>query len=119
MLSRVTLGADVAVTSVLLSAAKQAFPNAEIVFAGPRKNFELFAADSRLTHAAVEYRRGNLQERLAVGRFKTLPPHRIAWSSTQPRLALQLGLLPTAKRIATISSKAARMAATAISTFPP
>jgi ADP-heptose:LPS heptosyltransferase len=66
VLSRVTLGADVAVTSVLLAAAKQAYANAEIVFAGPRKNFELFVADSRLTHAAVEYRRGSLQERLAV-----------------------------------------------------
>ena len=66
VLSRVTLGADVAVTSVLLAAAKQAFPNAEIVFAGPRKNFELFAGDPRLTHAAVEYCRGSLRERLAV-----------------------------------------------------
>ena len=45
VLSRVTLGADVAVTSVLLAAAKQAWANAEIVFVGPRKNFELFAAD--------------------------------------------------------------------------
>ena len=66
VLSRVTLGADVAVTSVLLAAAKQAFPNAEIVFAGPRKNFELFARDARLSHAAVEYRRGSLPQRLAV-----------------------------------------------------
>jgi ADP-heptose:LPS heptosyltransferase len=66
VLSRVTLGADVAVTSVLLAAAKEAYANAEIVFAGPRKNFELFAADGRLTHAAMEYRRGSLQERLAV-----------------------------------------------------
>ena len=72
VLSRVTLGADVAVTSVLLAAAKQAFPHAEIVFAGPRKNFEMFAADSgfaavpRLTHAAVESRRGSLSQRLAV-----------------------------------------------------
>jgi ADP-heptose:LPS heptosyltransferase len=66
VLSRVTLGADVAVTSVLLAAAKQAFPNAEIVFAGPRKNFELFAGDARLSHAAVEYRRGSLPQRLAV-----------------------------------------------------
>ena len=61
VLSRVTLGADVAVTSVLLAAAKQAFPNAAIVFVGPRKNFELFAADPRLSHAAVEYRRGSLR----------------------------------------------------------
>ena len=48
VLSRVTLGADVAVTSVLLAAAKRRFPNAEIVFVGPRKNYELFAADPRI-----------------------------------------------------------------------
>jgi ADP-heptose:LPS heptosyltransferase len=66
VLSRVTLGADVAVTSVLLAAARQAFPSAGIVFAGPAKNFEIFAADPRLTHAAVEYRRGSLAQRLAV-----------------------------------------------------
>jgi ADP-heptose:LPS heptosyltransferase len=66
VLSRVTLGADVAVTSVLLAAAKTAFPNAEIVFAGPLKNFEMFAADPRLTHAPVDYRRGTLSQRLAV-----------------------------------------------------
>ena len=66
VLSRVTLGADVAVTSVVLNAAKQAWPNAEMVFVGPRKNFELFAADVRLSHARVEYRRGSLRERLAV-----------------------------------------------------
>lgn len=66
VLSRVTLGADVAVTSVLLSAAKRRFPQASLVFAGPRKNYELFAADRRITHAPVEYRRGGLRERLAV-----------------------------------------------------
>jgi hypothetical protein len=66
VLSRVTLGADVAVTSVLLAAAKKRFPHAEIVFVGSRKNFELFAADPHLHHAPVEYRRGSLQERLAV-----------------------------------------------------
>jgi ADP-heptose:LPS heptosyltransferase len=66
VLSRVTLGADVAVTSVLLAAAKQRFPRAEIVFVGPRKNFELFAADPRLRHADIAYRRSGLRERLAV-----------------------------------------------------
>src|SRR5262249_38980823 len=45
VLSRITLGADVAVTSVLLAAAKRRFPHAEIVFCGPRKNYEMFAAD--------------------------------------------------------------------------
>jgi ADP-heptose:LPS heptosyltransferase len=66
VLSRVTLGADVAVTSVLLAAAKQRFPHAEIVFVGPRKNFELFAGDPRLRHADMPYRRGGLRQRLAV-----------------------------------------------------
>ena len=66
VLSRVTLGADVAVTSVLLDAAKKRFPRAQIVFAGPSKNYQLFAADARIAHAPVSYRRGTLAERLAV-----------------------------------------------------
>lgn len=66
VLSRVTLGADIAVTSVLLDAARRRFPAAEIRFVGPVKNFELFAADARLHHVPVSYRRGSLRERLAV-----------------------------------------------------
>jgi ADP-heptose:LPS heptosyltransferase len=66
VLSRVTLGADVAVSSVLLDAAKRRFPNAHIVFVGPRKNFDLFAGDARLEHASVAYQRGTLRARLAV-----------------------------------------------------
>jgi hypothetical protein len=65
VLSRVTLGADVAVTSVLLNAAKQRYPDAEIVFVGPRKNFELFENDPRMRYKAAPYARGgNLAERL-------------------------------------------------------
>ena len=67
VLSRVTLGADVAVTSVLLAAARQRFPSAELVFAGPRKNYELFAADPDIHHVPVEYPRGGLRERVASG----------------------------------------------------
>ena len=66
VLSRVTLGADVAVTSVLLAAAKERFPRAKVVLVGPRKNYELFAADPRIGHAEVAYRRGSLGERLSV-----------------------------------------------------
>jgi ADP-heptose:LPS heptosyltransferase len=33
---------------------------------GPEKNYALFAADPRISHAPVAYRRGTLQERLAV-----------------------------------------------------
>jgi hypothetical protein len=65
VLSRVTLGADVAVTSVLLDAAKQRYPDAEIIFAGSRKSYELFEADSRIRHIQVPYTRGGgLRERL-------------------------------------------------------
>jgi ADP-heptose:LPS heptosyltransferase len=95
VLSRVTLGADVAVTSVLLAAAKQAFPKAEIVFAGPRKNFELFAADTRLSHAAVDYRRGSLHERLAVwDDLKTLAASQDCLVLDPDSRLTQLGLLP-------------------------
>jgi hypothetical protein len=65
LLSRVTLGADVAVTSVLLDAAKRRYPDAEIVFVGPRKNFELFENDPRISHRATVYARaGTLVDRL-------------------------------------------------------
>jgi len=65
VLSRVTLGADVAVTSVLLGAAKRRYPGAEIVFVGPRKSYELFAADPRIKHLPAPYARsGTLQDRL-------------------------------------------------------
>jgi hypothetical protein len=67
VLSRVTLGADVAVTSVLLDAAKRRYPEAEIFFVGPRKNYELFEADPRVSHLPAPYARsGALRERLAA-----------------------------------------------------
>lgn len=65
--SRVTLGADVAITSMVLDAAKQRYPGARIVFAAPQKSWELFEKDERLTHAPLRYGRGAaLRERLAV-----------------------------------------------------
>jgi hypothetical protein len=67
VLSRITLGADVAVTSIILDAAKQRFPDATIWFAGPKKSWELFAADSRLRHLPVAYGRGAaIDDRLSV-----------------------------------------------------
>ncbi len=95
VLSRVTRGADVAVTSVLLAAAKRRFPHAEIVFVGPRKNYELFIADPHIHHAPVEYRRGSLMERLGV--WKELEALLASPNSVvidpDSRLT-QLGLLP-------------------------
>ncbi len=65
VLSRITLGADVAVTSVLLNAAKQRYPDAEIIFVGPRKSYEMFEADPRIKHFAAPYARsGALIDRL-------------------------------------------------------
>jgi ADP-heptose:LPS heptosyltransferase len=95
VLSRVTLGADVAVTSVLLDAAKRRFPDVSVIFVGPAKNFELFAADHRLAHVPVEYRRGSLADRLAV-----LPELSDVLSDPQSLVIdpdsrlTQLGLLP-------------------------
>lgn len=67
VLSRVTLGADVAVTSVVLDAAKKAFPNAEIYFAGPQKGYELFAGDLRIQHLPVQYgRSSSVRDRLSI-----------------------------------------------------
>ena len=66
VLSRVTLGADVAVTSVVLDGAKQTFPGSRIWFVGPRKSWELFAGDPRLAHVDLAYGRGGtLRERLS------------------------------------------------------
>jgi hypothetical protein len=65
VLSRITLGADVAVTSVLLDAAKRRYPRAEIVFVGPQKCYELFADDGRIYPFPGPYARGgSLAERL-------------------------------------------------------
>ncbi|MDX2153607.1 MAG: glycosyltransferase family 9 protein [Bryobacteraceae bacterium] len=67
VLSRVTLGADVAITSVLLDAAKQRFPRASVQFVGTHKSYELFAADPRVKHVPISYgRTATLRERLSV-----------------------------------------------------
>jgi ADP-heptose:LPS heptosyltransferase len=96
VLSRVTLGADVAVTSVLLGAAQRRFPSAEIVFCGPAKNYELFAGDPHIHHAPLEYRRGSLAERLEAGReLSTLVEGSPGSIVIDPDSRLtQLGMLP-------------------------
>jgi len=66
VLSRITLGADIAVTSVLLAAAKRRFAHAEIVLVAPHKNYELFAADPRIHHLPIVYGRAGLASRLSV-----------------------------------------------------
>ncbi|HLJ14948.1 MAG TPA: hypothetical protein VKV15_10665 [Bryobacteraceae bacterium] len=96
VLSRVTLGADIAVTSVLLDAAKRRFPSAEICYTGSRKGWELFAADPRIQHTQAPYvRTGTLSERLAAG--LALREILAGWDAivVDPDSRLtQLGLLP-------------------------
>jgi len=90
VLSRVTLGADVAVTSVILDALKQRYPMARIHLVGPRKNWELFAADPRIHHYPFSYgRSGTLTERLATS--PQFPKGLVV--DPDSRLS-QLGLLP-------------------------
>lgn len=67
VLSRVTLGADIAVTSVVISGLKRRFPDSEICFVGPTKNAEMFLADPRVVPVPINYSRsGTLRERLAA-----------------------------------------------------
>ena len=70
VLSRVTLGADVAITSVMLERFKQIFPRAEIVLVGDRKARELFAGDSRVAFKEIGYPRAAT----AIDRLLTWPP---------------------------------------------
>lgn len=96
VLSRITLGADVAVTSAMLDAARQRFPDARVVFVGPRKNWEMFAGCSGLEHLEVDYpRNGGLGDRLDAWRdLQRLldQPHSIV-IDPDSRLT-QLGILP-------------------------
>lgn len=96
VLSRVTLGADVAVTSVLLDAVKRRFPRAEVCLVGPSKNLELFAADPRVAPMPVPYgRSGTLRERLLASQALRGVVDRPGTLVIDPDSRLtQLGLIP-------------------------
>ena len=96
VLSRITLGADAAITSVLLDAARQRFPHARTWLVGSQKSWELFAGKRPLAHAPLSYRRaGSIRDRLAAWQdLKRVlsAPHSIVLDPDS-RLT-QLGLLP-------------------------
>ena len=96
VLSRITLGADVAVTSVALAALKDRFPEAEIVLVGPEKNAELFAADARIASIPVIYGRSDLLgERLAAAvELQSLVDQTEAIVVDPDSRLTQLGLIP-------------------------
>jgi ADP-heptose:LPS heptosyltransferase len=65
VLSRVTLGADIKITSIILDAMKSRFRDAAIVLVANRKSIDLFAADSRIWHVEAEYpRAGPVSQRI-------------------------------------------------------
>ena len=96
VLSRVTLGADIKITSIILSAMKRRFPEAEIVLVGNRKSAELFSADSRISHLNADYpRTGPVPARLEFAhelRLRIEGPNRIV-VDPDSRMT-QLGLVP-------------------------
>lgn len=65
VLSRVTLGAEVAITSIILAKMKQLFPQAELVLLAAPTMWHLFGGDHRVRICTVEYNRsGGVIERL-------------------------------------------------------
>lgn len=94
VLSRVTLGADIAVTSVVLDGVKKRFPRAEIRFVGPAKNYELFASDPRIRHIPFAYpRTGTVRERISLWEPLAAALEEGLVVDPDSRLT-QLGLLP-------------------------
>jgi hypothetical protein len=96
VLSRVTLGADVVVTSTVLSAIERRFPRARLALLGSRKSWELFASGSRIELIEAPYARaGSVGERLrasfAVARL--IPPGNVLVVDPDSRLS-QLGIVP-------------------------
>ncbi len=103
VLSRVTLGADIAVSSVVLAALKEVCQQAEIKLVANAKTMQLFAGDPRVQLCAIEYpRSGRLIERLTswLGAVEALHQETLGLDPTEyvivdpdSRLT-QLGLLP-------------------------
>ncbi len=96
VLSRVTLGADIKITSIILDAMKRRFPEAAIVLVGNRKSDQLFFADRRLSQLIADYpRSGPVTERVQFAhdlRRRIESPNRIV-IDPDSRIT-QLGLIP-------------------------
>jgi ADP-heptose:LPS heptosyltransferase len=103
LLSRVTLGADVAVTSVVLAGLKKIFPTVPIKLLANLKTLQLFAGDPQVLLRCIEYPRGGgLTARLASWphvletiqrETSELAPDEYVIVDPDSRLT-QLGLLP-------------------------
>jgi ADP-heptose:LPS heptosyltransferase len=66
LLSRVTIGADVAITSIIIQRLARLYPDAELVIIGGSKLDEIYGGNSRIRLQTVNYnRQGGLIERLS------------------------------------------------------
>ncbi|MEN8257670.1 MAG: hypothetical protein ABFS09_07390 [Thermodesulfobacteriota bacterium] len=102
ILSRITLGADIAITSLIISHCKEALPEADIYLIGPDHLRHLFY-DEQLHHLHFSYDRdGTLLEKMTAWprlfkiiakESKHLAGHEILIFDPDTRLS-QLGLLP-------------------------
>jgi hypothetical protein len=106
LLSRVTIGADVAVTSVIMARLRSLLPRAELVLLGSAKLGELFGGDPRARIHEIRYERGgDVLSRLrswtgvveAVNEeIRGMTPDEFLLIDPDSRLT-QLGLLPLVK----------------------
>ena len=100
VLSRVTLGADIKITSAILDAMKTRFPQARIVLVSNRKSAELFSGDTRIEHHNADYpRTGPVSARIEFAhrlREELMADHRIV-VDPDSRMT-QLGLIPVCER---------------------
>ena len=103
VLSRATIGADVAITSVIIRGLAQAFPGKEIVVIGKSKLKEIFGGNPRITIRDVSYSKtGGLLSRLATWpavlhiieeELAASPPDKTILVDPDSRFS-QLGILP-------------------------
>jgi hypothetical protein len=96
VLSRVTLGADIKITSVILDAMKERFVGADRILVANRKSAELFASDALIEHLEADYpRAGPVSRRIEFAhelRRRIEGPNRIV-VDPDSRMT-QLGLIP-------------------------
>ncbi|MCD6274353.1 MAG: glycosyltransferase family 9 protein [Deltaproteobacteria bacterium] len=103
ILSRVTIGADVAITSIIIQRLAELYPDAEIVLIGNSKLKEVYGANSNIRIEGILYsRKGGLMPRLSSWHrvleiiereTASVHPDNIALIDPDSRLS-QLGVLP-------------------------
>jgi ADP-heptose:LPS heptosyltransferase len=105
ILSRVTLGADVAITSVIIERLKQKFPSADIVLIGGSKMVELLDGDRQLRFHQISYNRASALSEKLLSWTRLLDCLRSATDGAGDRCLVidpdtrltQLGILPVTR----------------------